>query len=94
MTYSLGITNEGFTEKKQKTKQKNLAVLGDAVSVLGMELKRGLCVFWLCFDIDLRSVTSMESSRQALSNDMVEHRPILKNNQNTYYTRFSCPKQE
>jgi len=31
----------------------------------------------------------MESSRQALSNDMAEHRPILKNNQNTYYLRLS-----
>jgi len=29
----------------------------------------------------------MESSRQDLSNDVAEHMPILKNNQNTYHTR-------
>jgi len=28
----------------------------------------------------------MESSRQDLLNDMAEHRPILKNHQNTYST--------
>ena len=31
----------------------------------------------------------MESSRRDLLNDMAEHRSILKNNQNTYYPRFS-----
>jgi len=31
----------------------------------------------------------MESSRQDLLNDVAEHRSILKNNQNTYYPRFS-----
>jgi len=36
----------------------------------------------------------MGRSRQVLSNDMGEHRPILKNNQNTYYLRFSfTPKK-
>jgi len=30
----------------------------------------------------------MESSCQDLSNDVAEHRSTLKNNQNTYYTRF------
>jgi len=30
----------------------------------------------------------MESSRRDLLNDMAEHKPILKNNQNTYHTRF------
>ena len=39
----------------------------------------------LFFDIDLCSATSIESSRRDLLNDMTEHRPILKNNQNTYY---------
>jgi len=35
----------------------------------------------------------MESSHQACSNDMAEHRLILKNNQNTYQSRFgSTPK--
>ena len=31
----------------------------------------------------------MESSRRDLSNDMAEHRSILKNNQNTYCPCFS-----
>ena len=31
----------------------------------------------------------MESSRRDLSNDMAEHKPILKNNQNTYKPRYS-----
>jgi len=31
----------------------------------------------------------MESSRRDLLNDMAEHGPILKNNQNTYYPRYS-----
>jgi len=31
----------------------------------------------------------MESSRRDLSNDMAEHRPILKNNKNAYHPRFS-----
>jgi len=30
----------------------------------------------------------MESSRRDHLNDMAEHRPILKNNQNTYQTRL------
>jgi len=44
----------------------------------------------------MRSATSMESSRRDLSNDVAEHRHTLKNNQNTYYPRFSFipnPKQ-
>jgi len=32
--------------------------------------------------------TSMESSRRDLLNDMAEHRPILKDNQNMYDPRF------
>jgi len=30
----------------------------------------------------------MESSSRDLANHMAEHRPILKNNQNTYHPRF------
>jgi len=30
----------------------------------------------------------MESSRRDLLNEMAEHRPILKNNQNTFHPRF------
>jgi len=40
----------------------------------------------LFFKIDLCSATSTESSRRDLLNDMAEHRPILKNNQNTLYS--------
>jgi len=32
----------------------------------------------------------MKSSRQGFLNDMAEHRPILKNNQITYFPRFHC----
>jgi len=39
----------------------------------------------LFFKIDQCSATSIESSRRVLSNDMAEHRSILKNNQNTTY---------
>jgi len=30
----------------------------------------------------------MKSSRRDLLNDMAEHRPIMKNDQNTYHLRF------
>jgi len=53
--------------------------------VLGVKLKRALYVFWLFYNIDLGSDTSMESSRRDLLNYMAEHRPILKNKQNTHY---------
>jgi len=43
----------------------------------------------LFFKVDLRSSTSMESSRRDLLNDVAGHRSILKNDQNTYYPRFS-----
>jgi len=43
-------------------------------------------VFSLFFKIDLCSATSIESSRQDLSNYVAEHGPILKNNQNTHYS--------
>jgi len=36
----------------------------------------------------------MESSRLDLMNDMAEHRPILKNNQNTYHHRFGFNKKQ
>jgi len=57
---------------------------GYALPVLGVKPKRGWYVFWLFFKIDLCSVKPMESSRRDLSNDMAEHMPILKTNQNTY----------
>ena len=37
--------------------------------------------------IDLCSATSMEGSRQDGSNDMAQHRPISKNNQNMHNKR-------
>ena len=61
-------------------------VLGNATCL--WQLKRGLCVFWYVFNVDLCSATSMESSRRVLLNDMAERMPILKNNQNTYHLRF------
>ena len=48
-----------------------------------MKLKGG-CIFSLFFKIALCSATSMESSRRDLFNDVAEHKPILKNNQNTH----------
>jgi len=62
--------------------------LGNAIPVLGMHLKRGKCVFWYFFNIDLYSATSIESSHRELLNGMAEHRPILKNNQNTYHAHL------
>ena len=43
-------------------------------------------IYPLFFKVDLCSATSMESSRQDLLNDMAEHMPILKYNQNTHYS--------
>jgi len=55
-----------------------------------MGVKRNLVV-----NIDLCSATSMESSRRDLLNDLAEHRPIMKINQNTYHPRFSfTPKTD
>jgi len=58
-----------------------------------------LCLFWVWnlsggstyFIVQRRPMlaTSMESSRQALSNDMAEHQLIWKNNQNTHCPRLS-----
>jgi len=36
------------------------------------------------FEVDLRSATSMESSRRDFLNDMAEQRSTLKNNQHTF----------
>jgi len=46
--------------------------------VSGVKLKREKCVGWLFFKIDLCSTISFETSRRELSNDMAEHRSILK----------------
>jgi len=75
-------TTEGGTQLCKN----NAPDLGNAMPVLGMKPKRGLYVLWSFFNIDLCSATSIESSRRDLLNDMAEHRPILKNNQNTHYS--------
>jgi len=49
------------------------------VPVLGMKLKRGLCVFWLFFKIGRSSAISFKRSQRELSNDVAEHSSILKN---------------
>jgi len=54
-------------------------VLGNAIPVLGVKLKRGWYVIWLFFKIDLCSAISFKRSRRELSVDVAEHRPILKN---------------
>jgi len=68
---------------------KGTPVLGIAIPVLGEKLKLEWYVFWLFFEIDLGSATSFKRSRRDLSVDVSEDRSILKNNQNTYYPRFS-----
>jgi len=64
-------------------------VLGNAIPVLGVKLKRAYNVFSLFFNIDLCTATSFERFRRELPIDMAERRSILKNNQNTHYPRFS-----
>jgi len=51
---------------------------GSFVPVLGVKPKRGWYVFWLFFNIDQCSATSLESSRRDLLNDMAERLPIWK----------------
>jgi len=65
------------------TKDVNPPVSGSAIPVLGEKIKRGY-VFWLFFELDLCSATSMESSHRDLLNDAAEHRSILKTDQNTH----------
>jgi len=59
------------------------------IPVLGLKLKPGY-VFWLIFKVYRCSATSFKRSRRELSIYVAEHTSILKNNQNTYYLRFSC----
>jgi len=54
-------------------------VLGNAIPVLGVKLKRGWYVFWLFFMIDPCSATSFKRSRRELSINVAEDRSILKN---------------
>ena len=58
-------------------------VLGNAIPVLGVKLKRGLYVLWSFFKIALCSAISFKRSRRELSIDVAEHRSTLRNNQKT-----------
>ena len=72
------------------TEQETHFELRKFLVVLAVNLKRGESVFfWYFFKMDLCLATSMERSRRDFFNDMVEHKTILKNNQNTHYSRFS-----
>jgi len=78
-----------FTDNSNTYSKNNTPVLGNAVPVLGVKLKREYYVFGLVFEIGLRPATSFERSRGKLSRNVAEHRSMLKNDQNTYYPRFS-----
>jgi len=64
-------------------------VLGNAIPVLGLKIKRGWYVIWLFFKIDLCSAMSYRRSRRELFIDVPEHRSMLKNHENTYYPGLS-----
>jgi len=53
-------------------------VLGNAMLVFGVKLKRGWYVIWLFFKIGRCSAISFERSRRELSFDVIERRCILK----------------
>ena len=68
-------------------------VLGSSKPVLGAKLKQVHYVFWLFFKVSPCLATSIKTSRRDL-NDVAEHMPISKNNQNTHYPRLvSHPTQ-
>jgi len=71
--------------KVKQHSKKETPVLGNA---LGVKPKRGWCVFWLFFMIDLCSAISFKRSRRELSIDVDEHKSMMKDYQNTLYTRF------
>jgi len=52
-----------------------------------MKVKRGILILFI-LKIDLSSAISFKRSRRELFNDVVEHKSILENNQNTCYPRF------
>jgi len=64
--------------------QKRNTCFREFLPVLGVKLKRRLCEFWLFFEIDLCSVTSIESSRRNILNYMAEYRSIMKSSHTTY----------
>jgi len=63
-------------------------VLGNAIPVLGVKLKRGQYVFWSFFKVDLFSHINGISSRRDILNDVAEHRCILKNIEKYVLTPF------
>jgi len=60
---------------------------GECYTCFGYETKTGVVRIWLFFKIGLCSAISFKRSRRELSIDVAEHRPMLKNYQNT--PRFS-----
>jgi len=60
-----------------------------SVPVFNVKGKQWYYVFLLAFKINLCLATSFKRSRRELSIDVADHRSMLKNNQNTYYPRFS-----
>jgi len=48
------------------------------------ETKAGKYVVFWYFNVDIRSATLFERSRRKLSNDVAEHKSILKNYQNAH----------
>ena len=74
---------EEIEHSKNKT-----PVLGDDIPVLGVKRKRGWYLFWLFFKIGLCSAITFKRSRRELSNDVAEHRSMLKSYL-AHYPRFS-----
>ena len=80
---------DGFILREDKTiralvhSKTRTPVSGNVIPVRDVKLNREQCVFRYFFNTDLCSATSLESFGRDLLNDMAEHRPILKNQQNT-----------
>jgi len=78
-----------FSDGYDQHSKNKAPVLGNSIPFFGCETKTGVEHVLVFFNINLCSATSMESSRRDLFNDVADHESILKNNQNTYYPRFS-----
>jgi len=62
---------------------------GECHTCFGCETKTVVVRIMVIFKIGLCSAISFKRSRRELSIDVAEHRPMLKNFQNTNYPRFS-----
>jgi len=91
----IGLGPNPFYENKLNPYNKNEnPVMGNAIPVLGVKLKRGWYLFCIFLEIGLRSAISFKRSRRELSIDMAEHRSWFKNYRNTlYHVLVSYPKQ-